>query len=220
MTFITTISVGDCVIVAADRATFHVNGSASTRSDQEVKKIRETPGGFITGNGIAELLEPVKDRFVSENPKDLASMIQIIESEQSEYLSRHDHSDLATKWVAQTSWKLSMAWQMEERSSIIATSYDYTIRSMIAANAGVPLLTFPRDVTSDESAHVRRILERGQLTSSEAPSSMPMLYHNVCLILNVVGLLRSRGRDISERIDFAIHTMEGRLQFDDLEFLS
>ena len=38
MTFITTIGVGDCVIVAADRATFHVNGSASTRSDLEVKK--------------------------------------------------------------------------------------------------------------------------------------------------------------------------------------
>ena len=49
---------------------------------------------------------------------------------------------------------------------------------------------------------------------------MPMLYHNVCLILNVVGILRNRGREISERIDFAIHTMEGRLQFDDLEFLS
>ena len=113
-----------------------------------------------------------------------------------------------------------MAWPMEDRSSIIATSYDYTIRSMIAANAGVPFLTFPSDLTSDENAQVRRILERGQLTSSGAPSPMPMLYHNVCLILNVVGILRNRGREISERIDFAIHTMEGRLQFDDLEFLS
>ncbi|CAH0170053.1 Conserved hypothetical protein [Pseudomonas veronii 1YdBTEX2] len=220
MTFITTISVGDCVIVAADRATFHVNGSASTRSDQEVKKIRETPGGFITGNGIAELLEPVKDRFVSEDPKDLAAMIQIIESEQSEYLFRQDYSDLATKWVAQTSWKLSMAWRMDDRTSIIAASYDYTIRSVIAANVGVPFLTFPSDVTLDENAHVRLMLERGQLTSSDAPSTLAMLYHNVRLILDVVGLLRRRGRAISERIDFAIHTMESRLQFDDLEFLS
>ena len=220
MTFIATMSIGDCVIVAADRATFRVYGSASARSDVEVKKIQETPGGFITGNGIAELLEPVKTRFVSEDPRDLASMIHIIESEQSEYLYRQNHSDSAAKWVAQTSWKLSMAWRMDHRTNIIAASYDYTTGSMAAANVGVPFLTFPSDVSFDEIAHVRRMLERCQLTSSNTPSTPAMVYHNVRLILDVVDNLRSRGREISERIDFAIHTMESRLQFDDLEFLS
>lgn len=219
MTFISAMSIGDCVIVAADRATFRVNGTISTRSDMEEKKILEMPGGFITGNGIAELLEPVKTRFVSEDPKDVAEMLHIIESEQSKFLFRHGNSDSAAEWVAKTSWKLSMAWRIDHRTNIIAASYDYTTGSLAAARVGVPFLTFPSDVLPDEREDARRTLGHCQ-SSENAPCTPAMINHNVRLILAVADNLRRRGREISQRIDFAIHTMESRLQFDDLEFLS
>ncbi|MFD2836925.1 hypothetical protein ACFS3C_11180 [Azotobacter vinelandii] len=89
MTFIAAVSMGDCAILAADRATFYVGAGVSIASAHLERKIAGNRHGYITAAGFVELIRPVKERFVAEASACPTEVMRIIADEQERFRRRN-----------------------------------------------------------------------------------------------------------------------------------
>ena len=196
MTFNAMISMDDCVILCADRSTFSVyEDGRSELSEQRARKITETPHGFITASGWADLIQPVKERFTGEAPADVDAMLSIIQEEQDLFSERSP--ELARSWIPRSSWKLSIPMNR----GVIAAFYDHENRGFSGLEAGRTILTFPTETLTDDRDHVESLFPQGRFV---APSSEAVT-DAINQVLAAVTYLRERSIPISQEIDVAIH---------------
>lgn len=196
MTFNAMISMDDCVILCADRSTFSVyDDGRSDLSEQRVRKITETPHGFITASGWADLIQPVKERFAGEGPVDVGAMLSVIREEQSLFSERSP--ELARSWIPRSSWKMSIPMSR----GVIAAFYDHESQGFSGLGAGRTIFTFPPKTPSDNRKHVESLFPQGRYA---APSS-ETVSDAINQVLASVTYLRVRGISISQEIDVAIH---------------
>lgn len=196
MTYNVMISMDDCVVLCADRSTFSVyEDGRSEMSEQRVRKITETPHGFITASGWADLIQPVKERFAGEAPPDAEAMLAIIQEEQDLFSERTP--ELARSWTPRSSWKMSIPMSR----GVVAAFYAHENQGFSGLESGRTLITFPPETLSDDRAHVESLFPQGRyvIPSSETVSDA------VSHVLTSVTYLRGRGVPISQEIDIAIH---------------
>jgi len=80
MTLIVGLHVEKYLVIGADtRVSYYPNNHFFFRDDEE--KIRTTAMGLVTGAGLCDLLDPVKQRFADEVPPDTFAMQRIIQEE-------------------------------------------------------------------------------------------------------------------------------------------
>ncbi|MEZ1437650.1 hypothetical protein QVM41_15350 [Pseudomonas shirazica] len=152
MTFNAMISMDDCVVLCADRSTFSVyEDGRSELSEQRARKITETPHGFITASGWADLIQPVKERFAGEAPADVDAMLSIIQEEQDLFSERSP--ELARSWIPRSGWKLSIPMSR----GVVAAFYDHESRGFSGLEAGRTILTFPPETLTDDRDHVESL---------------------------------------------------------------
>ncbi|MFV3316573.1 hypothetical protein [Pseudomonas sp. NY15374] len=196
MTYNVMISMDDCVVLCADRGTFSVyEDGRSELSEQRVKKITETPHGFITASGWADLIQPVKERFAGEAPADVKAMLSIIQEEQDLFSERSP--ELARSWIPRSSWRMSIPMSR----GVVAAFYAHENQGFSGLEPGRTIFTFPPETPSDDRAHVESLFPQGRyaIPSSETVSDA------VNQVLASVTYLRGRGILISQEADVAIH---------------
>ncbi|MGF6127900.1 hypothetical protein QF019_003111 [Pseudomonas frederiksbergensis] len=205
MTFIAMVSMENCVVLGADRETFSIYTSGlSKRSGDAARKITKTADGFITASGLVELIDPVKNRFRSESPKDIEHMLDIIEQEQQR-LSQRD-SLFARDWIAKTTWKLSLPMSR----GVTAAFYDATAHQLRAIEPGLAMITYPGEVAVHEQTYVNGLFPQG-LFLDPCENAIANVIDQV---LGAVSFLRECGRPVSREIDFAIHWGDKRNQIE------
>ncbi|XBT42112.1 hypothetical protein ABNP32_15970 [Pseudomonas viridiflava] len=196
MTFNAMISMDDCVVLCADRSTFSVyEDGRSELSEHRARKITETPHGFITASGWADLIQPVKERFAGEAPADVDAMLSIIQEEQDLFSERSP--ELARSWIPRSSWKMSIPMS----GGVIAAFYDHENQGFSGLGAGRTILTFPTETLTDDRDRVESLFPQGRFV---APSS-GVVTDAINQVLAAVTYLRGRGSPISQEIDVAIH---------------
>lgn len=196
MTFNAMISMDDCVVLYADRNTFSVyEDGRSELSEQRVRKITETLHGFITASGWADLIQPVKERFVGEAPADVEAMLSIIQEEQDLFSERSP--ELARSWIPRSSWKMSIPMSR----GVVAAFYDHENQGFSGLESGRAIFTFPPETPSDDRAHVESLFPQGRY----AIPSIETVSDAVNQVLASVTYLRGRGILISQEADVAIH---------------
>ncbi len=80
MSIIVGFNLETYLLVGADtRISYYPNGQFLYRDDEE--KIQTTDLGLVSGAGLCDLLDPVKERFAKERPSDTVLMRQIIREE-------------------------------------------------------------------------------------------------------------------------------------------
>ncbi|MFK2910808.1 hypothetical protein [Pseudomonas sp. 3HC3] len=196
MTFNAMISMDDCVVLCADRSTFSVyEDGRSELAEQRVRKITETPHGFITASGWADLIQPVKERFAGEAPADVEAMLSIIQEEQDLFSERSP--ELARSWIPRSSWKLSIPMSR----GVVAAFYDHESQGFSGLEPGRAIFTFPPETPSDDRVRVENLFPQGRyvMPSSETVSDA------VNQVLASVTYLRGSGIPISQEIDVALH---------------
>lgn len=218
MTFIATVSMGDCVILAADRATFYVGAGISIPSLHVQRKIARNRHGYITAAGFVELIRPVKDRFVAEGPESVEAVMQIIADEQERFRRRNYLKAVVESRVKSCSWILTLPVSLEEKS-ILAAVYDYASDGLLALAKGHSIFNYPSDVAEHEKRHVESMAAEFSFGWRGEGTSLQDIRHNMFLILSIAGYLRGRGRCLTPQIDFAVHAVGWRKEVDSGLFL-
>ncbi len=196
MTYNVMISMDDCVVLCADRSTFSVyTDDRSELSEQRVRKITETPHGFITASGWADLIQPVKERFAGEEPADVGAMLSIIQEEQDLFHKRSP--ELARSWIPRSCWKMSIPMSR----GVTAAFYDHEKQGLSALVSGGTIFSFPPGTPSDARDHVESLFPQGHYV---APSR-EIVCDAIRQVLASVTYLRGRCIPISQEIDVAIH---------------
>ena len=196
MTFNAMISMDDCVVLCADRSTFLVyEDGRSELSEQRVRKITETPHGFITASGWADLIQPVKERFAGEAPADVDAMLSIIQEEQD--LFSEQSPELARSWIPRSSWKLSIPMGI----GVVAAFYGHENQGFSGLEPGRAIFTFPSETPINDREHVEGLFPRGQYVTPSGETVSDAINQ----VLASVTYLRRRGIPISQEIDVAIH---------------
>ena len=90
MTLIVGLNLEQYVLVASDtRVSYFIGDRLIYRDDEE--KIKPTKVGLITGAGLCDLLDPVKDRMREEEPSHTDAMRDLIRQECSRARARFGH---------------------------------------------------------------------------------------------------------------------------------
>lgn len=197
MTFLVTVSMGDCVILAADRAAFDI--STGELMNEDTRKITRTAHGYITASGAAELIEPVKARFQAENPEAPDEMRAIIEDAQLLFLARHYGSPAAAEWVDRSSWKLTIPAKTGVTAAFTAPD------GLRGLGEGRFMFTYPKSVLEAEQAAVKAIATQFKYRAKDAQTSREDVGHNLAVIMQAVECLKTHGQPVSAVIDFAVH---------------
>ncbi|WP_349618450.1 hypothetical protein [Azotobacter salinestris] len=216
MTFIATVSMGDCAILAADRATFYVGAGISIPSAHLERKIAGNRHGYITAAGFVELIRPVKERFVAEAPRSLETVMRIIADEQEHFRRRNYLKAAVESRVKSCSWTLTLA---DGEKSVLAAVYDYASDELRGLAKGDSLFSFPSDVADAEKRHIVSMAAEFSFAGRGEGSSLQDIRHNLSLILSIAGYLRGRGRCLTSQIDFAVHAVGWRREVDSGQFL-
>lgn len=196
MTLIVMISMEDCVVLCADRDVFSIHRDGrSERSGDFVRKIVETPDGYITASGLVELIQPVKDRFAVEAPKAVGDMLSIIQDEQDKFAARKP--ELAKHWIPRSTWKLSIPMPQ----GVVAAFYDPEARALSGLRPGLAMVTFPPETTNDDRHYVDGMFPDGRFVrpTSDAVDDA------ISQVLRAVSYLRKKGVQVSQEIDVAVH---------------
>lgn len=201
MTFLVTVSMGDCVILAADHAVL----DGGVLISEDARKITKTAHGYITASGLVELIEPVKMRFQAEPPETVGEMEEIIEDERLLYLARHYGSPTAAGWVERSSWKLTFPMGTGVVAAFTAPE------GLKGLEEGKAMFVYPETVTAVEKQAVEAdIAARFKYRSKGGQTSREDIDHNLMLIMQAADYLRVQGRPVSAGIDFAIHHRDWR----------
>lgn len=105
MTCILVAHLGSEVLVAADkRATrYEVDGSLTVCSDNEQKIVR-TPAGIVTGCGMVEMLNPVKDHLSAQGFATTDEVLELIQQTRNTYAKANATSPRLAADLAKTGW--------------------------------------------------------------------------------------------------------------------
>ncbi|GAB3461069.1 hypothetical protein [Azotobacter salinestris] len=216
MTFIATVSMGDCTILAADRATFYVGAGISIPSAHLERKIAGNRHGYITAAGFVELIRPVKERFVAEAPGSLEAVMRLIADEQERFRRRNYLKAVVESRVKSCSWTLTLA---DGEKSVLAAVYDYAGDGLLALAKGHSIFNYPSDVAEHEKRHVESMAAEFSFGCRGEGASLQDIRHNMSQILSIAGYLRGRGRCLTSQIDFAVHAVGWRREVDSGQFL-
>lgn len=216
MTFIAAVSMGDCAILAADRATFYVGAGVSIASAHLERRIAGNRHGYITAAGFVELIRPVKERFVAEASACPTEVMRIIADEQERFRRRNYLKAAVESRVKSCSWTMTLP---DGEGSILAAVYDYASDGLLALARGGSLFSFPPDVADLEKRHIQSMADGFRFGRAREGSSLRDIGHNLSLILSMVGYLKDRGRSLTSQIDFAVHAAGWRREVDSGRFL-
>lgn len=200
MTLIVGASLGDCAILAADRATFFVGPGFSHMTETQERKITITRNGGIAASGFVGLLDPVKRRFASESPETVGEMIEIIEAEQMAFLRHHNHAPDAVDWARKTSWKITLPL----KEGVIAAQYSFKDGAFIGAPPGHALFTYPPAISIASRALVAGAVR--EALNDDDPQRI------VKAIASAVEHLHDCGEPVSRVVDFLIHSGAGMME--------
>lgn len=200
MTFLVMVSMGDCVILAADRAVLDMNTGELV--NENARKITKTARGYITASGAAELIEPVKTRLQAEPPKTVSEMEEIFEDARLLFLARNYGSPDITGWVERSSWKLTIP--KENEIWAVFTSPD----GLRGLREGMCLFTYPTSVSATDRAAVDATQFKYRAKGGQ--TSIEDIDHNLAVIMQVVARLKAQGHPVSDVIDFAIDHLNGQ----------
>ncbi|HDS1775340.1 hypothetical protein NPS33_27750 [Pseudomonas putida] len=105
MTCILVAHLGGEVVVAADkRATrYEADGSLTVLSD-DVQKIVRTPAGIVTGCGMVEMLNPVKDHLSTQGFATTDEVFELIQHSRNTYANANATSSRLAADLARTGW--------------------------------------------------------------------------------------------------------------------
>ena len=205
MTFIAMISMQDCVVLAADREEFSVfSNGQSVSSGATARKITKLSDAYVTASGWKDLINPVKERLAEEESFDIDRAKSIIQEEQGLFRSRSPV--LAEEWTPKSSWKMSIPWG----DGVVAAFYDYSAESFRGVEPGVAIFTYPSGVTEAEKRHVESHFAKGRFIEANEEEITKVIEQ----VLGAVCYLRSLGRPVSREIDFAVHRVSGRAEFE------
>jgi hypothetical protein len=107
MTLIVGLNLGSYVLLGADtRVVSYPNGQLRFRDDAE--KIRFTSAGIITGAGLCDLLDPVKERLANEEIRSTNRIIEIIREKREGLEGWHWlEDDRIREALNKTAWMLT-----------------------------------------------------------------------------------------------------------------
>ncbi|TKD32600.1 hypothetical protein FCG41_21975 [Azotobacter chroococcum] len=195
--------MGDCVILAADRAVFYFGDLLH----ESANKITKTANGYITAAGEVELIQPVKDRFKSDSPTSPEDMVKIINAEQKLYWDRHQGSRRAAEVIEAASWKITAPW---EGGAVLSAFYDS--KGLNGLMEGRFMFTYPKSVTEPEKHTVESLANKFRYRENGGKTRKEDIDYNLLVIKEIVDALRSQGHQVSAGIDFAIHHSDWKLE--------
>lgn len=158
MTMLIGIHAGDSVWLAADKRAVYKEGDEviSVVSD-EIVKLVEWSGGYITGHGYVDLIDKLKEKISSTN---VNSTTQILEM--TNYLS-DELKGLPSSYINQTRWVITFCSGTEE---VITPKIGYIEPSsanvnMLSEGSCLVWLNIPTDamqmLQSETKKHIRRV---------------------------------------------------------------
>ncbi|WP_447739187.1 hypothetical protein [Pseudomonas laurentiana] len=105
MTCILVAHLGSEVVVAADkRETRYMADGALTVDNDNAQKIVRTPAGIVTGCGMVEMLNPVKDHLSTQGFATTDEVLDLIQQTRKTYAKANATNPQLERHLARTSW--------------------------------------------------------------------------------------------------------------------
>lgn len=105
MTCILVANLGSEVVVAADKRAvqYKADGTLTVARD-DVQKIVRTPAGIVTGCGMVEMLNPVKDHLSAQGFATTDEVLDLIQQTRNTYAKANATSPRLASDLARTGW--------------------------------------------------------------------------------------------------------------------
>lgn len=105
MTCILVAHLGSEVVVAADkRETRYMADGSLTVDNDNAQKIVRTPAGIVTGCGMVEMLNPVKDHLSTQGFATTDEVLDLIQQTRKTYAKANATNPQLERHLARTSW--------------------------------------------------------------------------------------------------------------------
>jgi len=218
MSIIVGFNLQTYVILGADtRISFYPDNHFVYRDDEE--KIQTTGLGLITGAGLCDLLDPVKERFAQEKPSDTSLMRQIIREE-----GRNAAAQFAgypdprvEESIKTTGWMLTYVTGSEQyfpaglRLAVMSNSFkDDTFGLVLPGTSS--FLPFA-GITEAQHGELKAIVTDGQLRmwKPEKETFEDNLAHHVGLIVKVIVRASKMSEMVSPMFQVGLHSLANEI---------
>ena len=202
MSFIVGFNLNHYLVLGADtRISYYPNNRLLYRDDET--KIRTTSVGLITGAGLCDLLDPVKDRMAADEPPHTDAMRQIIREEcVRAQLHFANHPDKRVHEALQTTgWMLTYITNSEQyfpaglRVAVMGSSGKDNLFNLCLPGKAT-FLPFS-GITKDQHAELMQMAEAGLRPWEQGKET---LAENVVHHVSIIGRIIGRAAEMSEMV--------------------
>lgn len=167
MTCILVAHLGSEVVVAADKRTvqYKADGTLTVACD-DVQKLVRTPAGIVTGCGMVEMLNPVKDHLSTQGFATTDEVLDLIQQTRNTYANANATSPRLASDLAKTGWLLTYPSTANGQDVTRAVFFHPSISTQTFAVVGEGrVLCLPGGFSDEQADKVRHQLQ-GVVSSS------------------------------------------------------
>lgn len=171
MTCILVAHLGSEVVVAADkRETRYMADGSLTVDNDNVQKIVRTPAGIVTGCGMVEMLNPVKDHLSAQGFATTDEVLELIQQTRNTYAKANATSPRLAADLSKTGWLFTYPATANGQAVTRAVFFHPSISTETFAVVGEGrVLCLPGGFSDEQADKVRHQLQ-GVVSSSLSAS--------------------------------------------------
>lgn len=212
MSLIAGLHLGNFALIAADKRVMNIIGDKLVIAHNKAEKIVSSGLGYVSGSGIVELLDFVKEAISNTEITHTDQILAIIASERERFRSLHsDDSEWAGLQVQKTGWLFTYNAEDGCNSTVrIALAHGAWDDDKIhLLHKGAASVIVPINGTGEESQRLSDILTQNLKTTDELPDFTENISYHVHYLQSLFKHVSETCESVSECFHIAVHKKDG-----------
>jgi hypothetical protein len=205
MTIAMGINFGDYVLLAADTRVTYQIGSLKLGFEDDVEKIQKTSMGIITGAGLVNLLDSVKDRLTKQEITNSDEIIEIVKKEREIW-------GLNPDFISKTGWLFSYMTLIDNSPKLrLDLVHPSLAEGSVRWEENKLAAIFPIEFTQDQADSLSKTVNELIKSSNEFKSAQESFQYHSIMMREIIKTIQPDCPSVSRCYQVGIHTVSGQV---------
>lgn len=214
MSLIIGLHLGNIVLLAADKRVMDLYGNRFVFNNDEHEKIIDAGLGYVTGSGVIELLDNVKDSLANADITNTNQIMEIINREKERFLYSHwAGPEWAAEQIKKTGWMFTYSTKSDSQTAIrigmVHGSWNDDLIRLL--HKGTAMVFVPIDGNGEESERLSEILTQSIKTTNVLTELTEIIPYHVRLLQPIFEHVSDICPSVSKAFHVAVHTNDGMM---------
>ena len=197
MSLIAGLHLGNFAVIAADKRLMSMYGHTLIVDHDEAEKIINTGLGYVSGSGIVELLDFVKEALANTEITHTDQILAIVARERDRFRSVHSaNPEWAEQQVKKTGWMFTYMTEADGEAALrVALVHGAWNDDEIGLlYKGTARVLVPIDGTAEEAQRLSDMLTQNLKTTDELPNLVESISYHVPLLRSCLSMRQRPAR--------------------------